>query len=166
MEKIDHFLELYFEGKSSIEQEQELKKYFASAGIADRHRMYQALFEAFEKEKSIVYTENQLEKKKRSYRLRSTWRYITAGVAAALLLMVGIFLYKPTEDYLIVNGQRINNPVLAQETAQVKLMNASSLIEKNLQPIRQLNKIEESLQALENANKQINNIKEKINNIN
>lgn len=80
--------------------------------------------------------------------------------------MVGIFLYKPTEDYLIVNGQRINNPVLAQETAQVKLMNASSLIEKNLQPIRQLNKIEESLQALENANKQINNIKEKINNIN
>jgi hypothetical protein len=167
MDNIDKILELYFEGKTSLEQERKLKEYFSSAGVSPQHKMYRPLFDVFEQEKTIVFAGEATTEKKRIRKQQSGWKYIASSIAAVMLTLIGIFSIKSSAtDYLIVNGKRINNSELAQEMAQEKLMHVSVLIEKNLSPIRQLNKIETCLQPIENVNKQLRHAKEKINNIN
>ncbi len=47
--KIDNILNKYFEGLTTLEEEKQLKDYFASEYIADQHYPYKALFGYFER---------------------------------------------------------------------------------------------------------------------
>lgn len=176
MEKINNILDLYFEGKTSLEEEKILKKYFASDNVLAEHKMYLPLFQTFEKEKYDSYVAKnvgdnktiEMVKKKSSARNTIHFRrYLVGSVAAVSLILIGLFSYHSNQaDYLIIKGKKIHDSVLAQEVASEKLMQVSNLLGKSLSPMQQMNKIEESLQPLEKANKQIADIKEIINNIN
>lgn len=91
---IEQILELYFEGESSLEQEQKLWAYFTGDDVAPHLEKYTALFSAFAKAKKERYTgEINLPKKKAFSPVFS--------IAASILVLVGLFLF--------FNNNRNNN---------------------------------------------------------
>lgn len=82
--KIDHLLEKYFEGETSIAEENELRTYFSSPNVAPPHEQYKPLFGYFSFAK-----EQQFE---RTVPLHSKKRKIVAwlSVAASIVVLVGV----------------------------------------------------------------------------
>jgi hypothetical protein len=154
METIDKLLDLYFAGETTTAQEQELKNYFASSNIADEHKIYQQLFETFITEKQEKYPENLPKIKQQPYFKQRFFISLVsaAAVAASVLLAFGIFskMYnKDFEDYIIINGKRINDKQLAMHTAKEKLICISEKLETGLKPVEKISEIGEKLQPLQ-----------------
>jgi hypothetical protein len=88
-DKINALLEKYFEGETTIAEENELKKYFSSAVVAPHLQQYQSLFGYYASE-----TKQKFEPKlmlKPSKRNTITWISIAASVV--VLLGVGIYTF-------------------------------------------------------------------------
>ena len=151
METLNKLLDLYFAGETTIEQEQELKKYFASGNIADEHKIYQQLFETFVSEKQEKYPENLPKIKPQPYYKKPFFVSIVSAVAvaASVLMFFGIFSEMPSEDFIVIKGKRIDDKELAMQTAKEKLIRVSAKLEAGLKPVEHINKIGESLQPLQ-----------------
>jgi hypothetical protein len=150
MEKINILLDLYFAGETTTEQENELKKYFASNNVAAEHKVYQPLFGTFEIEKSEKYPENLPKIRKQPVRRKMLVISIIATVAAAsILLMIGIFQNKYDDTYVIIHGKRINDRELAIQTAQAKINKVSESLISGLKPAENIKKINDNLEALQ-----------------
>ncbi|MDR1198743.1 MAG: hypothetical protein LBK94_06980 [Prevotellaceae bacterium] len=148
--KINRLLDLYFAGETTITQEKELKKYFSSNDIDAEHKVYQQLFKTFEAEKSEKYPENPPEIKTPSISRKIFFMpVISTAIAASILLMTGIFQTKYYDDYVIMNGKRINNSEFALQVAQAKINKVSESLKSGMKPVRNINKIYKSLQSLQ-----------------
>ncbi|MDR1984603.1 MAG: hypothetical protein LBQ28_07260 [Prevotellaceae bacterium] len=171
MEKINELLDLYFAGATTTEQEQELKKYFASQNIAAEHKIYRQLFETFAAEKSEKYPENLPKIKNQSeHKKQFTMSIISTAIAASILLMIGIFHTNAEESYVIIHGKRINDETLALQTAQSALYKISANLESDMKHVKHVNdNINENLKPLEKINEiknTMNKIQNDINKIN
>ena len=151
METINKLLDLYFDGETTVAQEQELKQYFASDDIADEHKIYQPLFEAFANERQELYHENLPKIKPQPYYKRRLFVSIVsvAAVAASVLLIFGIFSEMQNSDFVVINGKRIDNKALAMQTAKEKLIRISEKLELGFKSVESINKIGESLNTLQ-----------------
>jgi hypothetical protein len=86
LNKIEALLEKYFEGETSIAEENELKNYFSSSNVADHLEQYRSLFGYFVEAKEQKLTNNvTLISKKR----KVAW----LSVAASIVVMFGIGMY-------------------------------------------------------------------------
>jgi len=143
MKTINELLDLYFTGETTIAQEQELKQYFSSDNIADEHKIYQPLFESFVSEKQEKYPENLPKMKKQPYYTQRFFVSIVSAVAvaASVLMLFGIFSEIPSEDFIVINGKRIDDKELAMQTAKEKLIQISEKLETGLKPVEHVNKI-------------------------
>lgn len=106
MNDIDKLLEKYFEGETSLDEEQILRDYFLRTKIEDRHKEYKPIFNFFSEEKR----ETVVHKKKIA---PSFFRWI--GIAASVLLIAGIWslFYTPngkeTKSLVYVDGKEITD---------------------------------------------------------
>lgn len=106
MNDIDKLLEKYFEGETSLGEEQILRNYFLQTKIEDRHKAYKPIFNFFSEEKKEVV----VPKKKIN---SSFFRWM--GVAASILLIAGIWslFYTPngkeTKSLVYVDGKEITD---------------------------------------------------------
>ncbi|MDR2127216.1 MAG: hypothetical protein LBP63_10360 [Prevotellaceae bacterium] len=166
IEKIDRLLNLYFAGETTIAQEQELKKYFASQHVAAKHKVYQQIFETFETEKSEIYPENLPKMKILTVRKKPFKTLITsAAIAASILLMIGIFR-TGGDSYVIIKGKRINDKELALQIAQTEMNKISASLKsslKSLQTIDHINETMKTLHKIENIKNKVQNTLNKIN---
>ncbi len=81
---IDNILNKYFEGLTSLEEEQSLRRYFTSENIAAAHKPYKALFQYFENDKTVTNPKViRLKDKPKTYKM-----YYAASVA----LLIGLGL--------------------------------------------------------------------------
>jgi hypothetical protein len=88
LNKIEILLEKYFEGETSIAEENELKNYFSSPNVAEHLEQYQSLFGYFSEAKEQKFThEVSLKSSKR----KVTWFSIAASVI--VLLGIGTYTY-------------------------------------------------------------------------
>ncbi len=97
LDRIDILLEKYFEGETTIAEENQLKDYFSSSDVAQHLEQYKPLFGFFSKAKEQKsQQEIPLQSKKRNV----AWLSIAASVV--ILLGVGTFNYvnntTPSED--------------------------------------------------------------------
>ena len=84
--KIEALLEKYFEGETSIAEENELKNYFSSQDVASHLKQYRPVFGYFAKAKEQKLTNNvPLVFKKR----KVAW----LSIAASIVVLVGIGTY-------------------------------------------------------------------------
>lgn len=82
--RIEQLLESYFEGTTTLEQEQELRTYFTSGEVASHLESYVGMFSAFAKaQKETLPLPVEIPSSRRKY----GW---IAGIAAASLLALGI----------------------------------------------------------------------------
>lgn len=152
---IDHLLDKYWEGESSLEDEKILKQYFLSSDVAAEHEAFKELFVFFDSESQIKYpTDSQtVENKSEStvkVRTLSIRKYMYA-VAAVLVLAIGsIFVVKnlnkdiqPKETYSQV--QEIEDP----EEALRVTKQALALLSKKLNSSTKT--VKENMGSLEKA---------------
>ena len=100
-DKIEIILEKYFQGESTIAEENELKSYFSSSDVAQHLEQYKPLFGYFSQVKEQRLTQEiPLQTKKRNV----AWLSIAAS--AVLLLGIGSYFY--------LNNTNNTTPVVAK----------------------------------------------------
>ena len=118
--RIEQLLETYFEGETTLEQEQELRQYFTGPTVASHLEAYVGMFSAFAKAQQEIVT-----KPMELPATTSNYRWIT-GIAAAVLLTVGIVSqYNPEERY--------SGTYQDQEVAVLKTKQALGMMTKMIQ---------------------------------
>lgn len=88
LDKVDALLEKYFDGETSVAEENELKNYFSSVGVAPHLEQYRPLFGYFAEAKEQKLTNKiALVSKNR----KKAWLSIAASIA--VLIGVGTYTY-------------------------------------------------------------------------
>lgn len=111
---IDELLDKYFEGETSAAEEAHLRTFFASEDVPERLATYRPLFAYFSGE--IAHSSEQITnlppKIAKQTSGRSVLLYIASGIAASVLLLLGIGrLLNPldpcfcSDNYVVINGR-------------------------------------------------------------
>jgi len=109
--QIAALLDKYWEGETSIAEEQQLKQYFQAGNIDPRLQAFVPLFKAIAVEKALAFQGN-VPMQVRSRNL--AWRNWTAAASVALIITAGGWwiLHKPVEiQNLVVVPTPIETPV-------------------------------------------------------
>lgn len=127
--KIEKLLNKYFEGETTCEEERELRRFFTQEMIPEHLKEYTPLFAFFEEEnKQAKVTHTAYTSRKAILRRRMI--YCTSGVAAGLLLLLGIagihrhFNTMP-DNYVIIDGKCYTDENLVREQAMAAFRNVS-----------------------------------------
>ncbi|MFT4222436.1 hypothetical protein [Dysgonomonas sp.] len=108
MNDIDKLLEKYFDGETSLNEEQILRDYFLQTKTEGRHKAYKPMFNFFSEEK------REISPKKKTN--SSFFRWI--GIAASILLIAGVWSLfyisngKETKSLVYVNGKKVTDASL------------------------------------------------------
>jgi len=121
---IDNLLRKYFDGETSSEEERQLRSYFSSAEVPDHLTVYKPLFAYFDEEIQKKEKEEERVLGKVISLNRRRILYLVSGVAAALLLLVGIRPLFTVSDpclcegnYVVINGRCYTDPDKIKELA-------------------------------------------------
>ncbi|RTY87249.1 hypothetical protein [Flavobacterium sp. GT3R68] len=122
-DRIEILVEKYFQGETSIAEENELKNYFSSSDVAQHLEQYQPLFGYFSQAKKQEFKQEiPLQSKKRNV----AWLSIAASVV--VLLGIGTFTY--------FNNNNVENQDLGSyddpEVAFVETQKALALLSENV----------------------------------
>ncbi|RZJ67827.1 MAG: hypothetical protein EOO50_04420 [Flavobacterium sp.] len=99
LHKIESLLEKYFEGETTIAQENELKDYFSSQDVAQHLEQYRPMFGYFVKAREQQFEQTlPLQPRK-----RNVVKWLSVAASVVVLLGVGTFAYNsmqtaPKED--------------------------------------------------------------------
>ncbi|MDR2585409.1 MAG: hypothetical protein LBC84_04210 [Prevotellaceae bacterium] len=127
---IRQLLASYFQGETSLAQEQQLASYFLESELPEDLLPYRALFRFFREEAAVAPP--QLAPTKVSHGRRILFRLsaYTSAVAAGIIIFFA--LYRPVkEDFVCYqDGQRILNQEEVMQLAQQQWDQVSTQIEK------------------------------------
>lgn len=127
--RIDELINKYFEGETSAAEEQEIRMFFAKENVPQHLLLYKPMFAYFEEEiarKEVkVVTTNRFKRRKIFY--------MVSGIAAAMLLLLGIgqLLFFPgntfcSGNYVVINGRCYTDIHTVREYALNALQEVSS----------------------------------------
>lgn len=134
--KIASLLEKYFEGETSIAEENQLRDYFSSADVAAQFEQYRPMFSYFNYAKSErTEVTLPLETKKRS---RMAWLSIAAS--AVVLLGVGIMFFNQNQPDDLGT---FDNPEAASRETQKALALLSGNFNKGLESMQYVKEYED-----------------------
>lgn len=140
IEKIEELLNKYFEGDTSLQEEQTLKEYFLNAdNVPAKWNYAKAMFTGFCSNKEV--TSHTVAVKKNGMPLKR----IAAAVAVVALLSVSVALFVPKEKeiYCYVNGKPVTDYELALKHAE----RAFGIMEKEIsKPAQSLDLIEKEVE--------------------
>ena len=123
--KIETLLEKYFEGETTIAEENELKTYFSSTTVAPHLKQYQALFGYYISERNQSFETELVVPKRRTSQI--TWISIAASIV--VLLGVGIYTFNNTNN--VKSNQELgtyDNP----EEAFIQTQKALAMLSNNV----------------------------------
>jgi len=111
MDNIKEFLERYFEGQTSVEEEAMLRRFFASGDVPENLKMYKPLFAYFDDEIKVMEVAKGKERSIFS-KVRYSGLLWLSGAAACAAILIGTFFFEPQSkkcsgegDYVIINGR-------------------------------------------------------------
>lgn len=153
LNKIENILEKYFQGETSIAEENELKDYFSSSNVAQHLKQYQPIFGYFsqvKEQKSTQELENlvrtgeaiPLQTKKRNV----AWLSIAAS--AVVLLGIGTYFYISEKNATPVVVQSelgtYDNPEKAFAETQKALALLSNNVNVGIESVQYIKEYEQS----------------------
>ncbi len=150
MEKLKEILEKYFRGETTLAEENELKKYFASGKTDPEFEPYRPIFEAFNMEANEKMKASDIDfvPEKKTYRHMWIQTMAYSGIAAALVISLWIIKPSQNDDYAIIKGKKIENAGFAQEIAKSKFQNVNKLLARSLQPMHTIDNVRSSLEPM------------------
>lgn len=138
--EIEELLNRYFEGETSLQEEQTLKEYFLNAdNVPAKWNYAKVMFTGFSSNKEA--TNHTVAVKKKGMPLKR----IAAAVAVVALLSVSVALFVPKEKeiYCYVNGKPVTDYELALKHAE----RAFGIMEKEIsKPAQSLDLIEKEVE--------------------
>ena len=142
LNKIDTLLEKYFQGKTSISEEKELKNYFSSSDVAKHLEQYKPLFGYFLEAKAQEFKQTiLLQAKKRNV----TWLSIAASVVVLLGISTFSYLHQPDEKNDLGTYQ---SPEAAFEATQKALSLLSENVNVGIESVSYINEFENSKELI------------------
>lgn len=127
LDKLEILLEKYFEGETSIAEENQLKDYFSSSNVAQHLQQYKPLFGYFSASKQQEFTQElPLNSNNRAKKRTTTWLSIAASVV--VLLGAGTFAYFNYDTPQKENLGSFDDPEVAFRETQKAL----SLLSQNV----------------------------------
>lgn len=143
LDKIENILEKYFQGETTIAEENELKQYFSSPNVAQHLEQYKPLFGYFSQVKEQKSMQKiPLQTKKRNV----AWLSIAAS--AVLLLGLGTFYFVSQKHSASVVTQSelgtYDNPEEAFEATQKALALLSNNVNVGIESVQYINEYEQS----------------------
>ena len=167
MDRINQLIEKYFQGKTTLQEENELKNYFLSGNVSLEHEKYRSMFETF----NLELMETIPIRTKKNFPLQRNVRKIRllsisiSGIAAAFILTFWLLGTYPSEDFAVIKGKRIDNKEFAQQYTLNKFNKLHNLLAKSMQSMDDINKVRNSLksvQKIKETRERINEIKTKL----
>ncbi|WP_163398965.1 hypothetical protein [Flavobacterium fluviatile] len=144
LDKIENILEKYFQGETTIAEENELRKYFSSSDVAQHLEQYKPVFGYFSqvKEQKSTY-----EVPLQSKRLKVGWLSIAAS--AVLLLGIGTyFLVSEQNNAAVVASQKelgtYDDPEEALKATQKALALLSNNVNVGIESVHYIKEYEQS----------------------
>jgi len=143
LDNIEKLIDKYFEGETSIAEENELKVYFSSPDVAQHLKQYQPIFGYFSQAKEQQFTQEipLLTKSRDQKRTIVIWLSIAASVV--VMLGVGTFMYfesHKSEQFVACTPE--DNPELALEQTQKALALVSEHLNTGIESVGYLNEYE------------------------
>jgi len=121
---IDQLLEKYFEGQTSLNEEETLRDYFSRKEIAERHKIYIPMFEFFREERQRV----QPKKKK-----RNLYSWMGAAACIALIITAGVKFQNNSmanRSMMYVDGKRVSDKQEISQQALMSVINITNIDEE------------------------------------
>lgn len=144
---INELLEKYWEGETTIKEENVLKSYFKSGQVAENHQPFTEMFAFFDLQSQITYSESegrekQLDGKTDTKVIQLQIRRWLSIVAAALVLVIGaVFvvnnLKQETHTQQFANINEIEDPEEALRVTKEALALVSKKFRKSQESVRQ-----------------------------
>ncbi|GAA4062446.1 hypothetical protein GCM10022389_03760 [Flavobacterium cheonanense] len=141
LDRIENLIDKYFEGETSISEENELKVYFSSTDVAQHLKQYQTIFGYFSQAKEQQFTQEiPLQTKKRNVVL---WLSIAASVV--VMLGVGTIMYfnNDKEEQFVACSPE-DNPELALQQTEKALALVSEHLNTGIESVSYINEYEQS----------------------
>lgn len=141
LDNIEKILDKYFEGATSVAEENELKEYFSSADVAKHLKPYRSIFGYFSQEKKQQFAQEiPLQTKKRNTVI---WLFVAASVV--VMLGVGTMMYfnnNKEEQFVACSPE--DSPELALEQTQKALALVSEHLNTGIESVSYINEYENS----------------------
>jgi hypothetical protein len=170
LHEVEQLLEKYFEGETTLSEENRLREFFASGNVPDRWRHLQGYFSVVIQEKDLRLDDPGFDEKIMAditesklaiiTDLHRPWIYWMAGAAASILILIAVFVkFDPF-------SRRIENTYKDPQTAYIEarkiLLYVSAKFNqgtKNLEPVTALETGLTELKPVATFNKAINEVK-------
>ena len=127
---IEELLNKYFEGETTNEEEKELRRFFTQGMVPKHLEIYRPMFAFFEAEVQSVLPETKPTIAKRKVPFRKHLLYTLSGIAAGIVLIIGIVgihkhLNAMPESYVIIDGKCYTDENVVREQAMAAFRNVS-----------------------------------------
>ena len=138
---IEQLLDKYFDAATSIAEENQLKEYFSSPGVAPHLEQYRPMFGYFAREATQQFDKTVHLQPKRQY---AKW----ISVAASLVLMVGMLAY--FSNQLVTNNDlgTYDDPEVAFRETQKALNMVSKNVNVGVNSINYIGEYEKSRKTI------------------
>jgi len=153
LNEIGKLLEKYYSGETSIEEEDSLRRFFSESEVPGHLRAEAGLFGFFEKERSGVLSEKMEKRLERTISGPGSSKpvigmipryYWISGVAAAILIMAGIFIDQQIRKNSspVVRKDTYEDPYLAYAEAKRVLYMVSEKMNTAREPLKNIEKLD------------------------
>lgn len=150
-QKLEILLHRYFEGETSLEEEQLLKQYFLDEEVPPHLRKYRSLFVMFHDEAHRTTSkEASIEKPETPWYQRDWWRNAAVAASVVILLGLGLFIDSHLQK---VSDQEV---VAAYKKTHEAILRASSYLatgKEEAKHLQHFNKAIEQVQPVYNVTK-------------
>ncbi|KUJ61794.1 hypothetical protein AR687_11285 [Flavobacteriaceae bacterium CRH] len=130
LNRIEDIVEKYFQGETSIAEENELKEYFSSPNVAQHLEQYKPMFGYFSQVKQQKSTQEIPLPKSRDKKRNLAWLSIAASVV--VLLGIGTYLYVSDQNATPVVAQSELGTYDNPEEALAATQKALALLSNNV----------------------------------
>jgi len=149
-ESISTLLERYFNGETTLHEEETLRNYFSGAKIDPDFKQYTPLFNYFSQEKKKMNFPTKIVK----HILNKKMFFRSFSLSAAAALAIFAFIHWPDQQKgveMMIGGERINNEqiVISKTDEQLaKISNMMGMIRQSTSSLKKLNNVEKSLSII------------------
>ena len=160
LKRIEELLEKYYEGRTSTTEEEELRRFFTKPDVPGHLLAEAGLFRFFEKERYPGASRDMEMRLERSVSGQGPGRkgiemnrryYLISGVAAAILILAGIFIDMQIRknSSLVVRKDTYEDPYLAYAEAKRVLYLVSEKMNTAREPLKNFEKLNEGINYMQ-----------------
>lgn len=158
LNQIKQLLEKYYDGNTSLEEEQLLKDYFRYRPVPAELETDKELFLYTSSETKTVLMNSSLEQRleswidqqepqKKTFRL-NPWIYRIAGVAAVFAVVITIYITSKPSKIELSMKDTYKDPQVAYAEAKKALMYVSQQLNRGTAPLGQMDKLNKGMRRL------------------